>query len=149
LRGSRGREPGSPVPGQARRAPIHPDPRAMGFRVSARQHERELAMREALFMRVTWLVTVLIAGTSLGVPASATTANDPLPSWKDTGPKKAIVAFVHRVTKTGTSDFVPRSERIATFDNDGTLQCEQPMYVQVQFVADHVKALAPQHPDWA
>jgi hypothetical protein len=79
----------------------------------------------------------------------AAPAKDPLPSWTDTAHKRAIIAFVHRVTKTGTPDFVPRSARIATFDNDGTLQCEQPMYVQVQFVADHVKALAPQHPDWA
>src|SRR5262245_11785037 len=106
-------------------------------------------MRKAVYMRVIWLVVVLIVGTSLGAPASAATATDPLPSWKDTGPKKAIVAFVHRVTKTGTPDFVPRSARIATFDNDGTLQCEQPMYVQVQFVADRVKALAPQHPEWS
>jgi phosphoglycolate phosphatase-like HAD superfamily hydrolase len=73
---------------------------------------------------------------------------DLLPSWNDTVPKKAIVAFVERVTKEGSSDFVPPNERIATFDNDGTLWCEQPIYFQVAFALDRVKALAPQHPEW-
>src|SRR5687768_8935404 len=75
-------------------------------------------------------------------------AADPLPSWNETGPKKAIVAFVEKVTKEGSPDFVPMSERIATFDNDGTLWSEQPMYFQIYFVIDRVKALAPQHPEW-
>lgn len=75
-------------------------------------------------------------------------AQDPLPSWKDTGPKKAIVAFVEKVTKEGSPDFVTPSERIATFDNDGTLWAEQPMYTQLAFVIDQVKAMAPQHPEW-
>ena len=75
-------------------------------------------------------------------------AADPLPSWNDTAPKKAIVAFVERVTKEGSSDFVPVPERIATFDNDGTLWCEQPMYFQLLFALDRMKALAPQHPEW-
>src|ERR1700742_4843409 len=75
-------------------------------------------------------------------------AGDPLPSWNDTAPKKAIIAFVEKVTKEGTSDFVPVDQRIATFDNDGTLWVEQPMYVQLAFVLDRVKQLAPQHPDW-
>ncbi len=73
---------------------------------------------------------------------------DPLPSWKDTAPKQAIVAFVEKVTKPGTPDFVPVAERIATFDNDGTLWAEQPMYFQGLFLFDRVKALAPQHPEW-
>jgi phosphoglycolate phosphatase-like HAD superfamily hydrolase len=73
---------------------------------------------------------------------------DPLPSWNDTTPKKAIIAFVEKVTKEGTSDFVPIDQRIATFDNDGTLWVEQPMYVQLAFLLDRVKELAPQHPDW-
>ncbi len=75
-------------------------------------------------------------------------ADDPLPSWNDTDPKKAIVAFVDRVTKPGSSDLVPESDRIATFDNDGTLWAEQPMYFQLLFALDRVKALAPQHPEW-
>lgn len=79
---------------------------------------------------------------------TTTRAQDPLPSWNDTAPKKAIVAFVEKVTKEGSSDFVPLNERIATFDNDGTLWCEQPMYFQILFALDRVKALAPQHPEW-
>jgi hypothetical protein len=75
-------------------------------------------------------------------------AADPLPSWNDTAPKQAIVAFVEKVTKEGSPDFVPVAERIATFDNDGTLWAEQPIYVQFRFALDCVKALAPQHPEW-
>ena len=63
-------------------------------------------------------------------------------------PKQAIVDFVAKVTKEGSPDFVPPAERIATFDNDGTLWCEQPMYFQLLFALDRVKALAPQHPEW-
>jgi hypothetical protein len=73
---------------------------------------------------------------------------DPLPSWNDTGPKKAIVAFVEKVTKDGTKDFVPVPERIATFDNDGTLWAEKPVPFQLLFAIDQVKQLAPQHPEW-
>ena len=73
---------------------------------------------------------------------------DPLPSWNDTAPKKAIVAFVEKITKEGSADFVAAERRIATFDNDGTLWVEQPMYVQLAFVLDRVKRLAPQHPEW-
>jgi haloacid dehalogenase-like hydrolase len=75
-------------------------------------------------------------------------AQDPLPSWNDTAPKKAIVEFVAKVTKEGSPDFVPVAERIATFDNDGTLWCEKPLPVQLFFTLDRVKALAPQHPEW-
>jgi len=75
-------------------------------------------------------------------------AADPLPSWNDGAPKKAIMAFVEKVTKPGSPDFVPVPERIATFDNDGTLWCEQPVPVQLYFTLDRVKALAPQHPEW-
>ena len=75
-------------------------------------------------------------------------AADPLPSWNDGPAKAAIVAFVDKVTKQGSADFVPEADRIATFDNDGTLWAEQPMYVQLFFALDRVKALAPQHPEW-
>jgi phosphoglycolate phosphatase-like HAD superfamily hydrolase len=78
----------------------------------------------------------------------AALAVDPLPSWKDSAAKKAIVTFVERVSHEGSPDFVPVPERIATFDNDGTLWCEQPIPVQLFFVLDRVKALAPQHPEW-
>ena len=80
--------------------------------------------------------------------AAAGAAPDPLPSWNDTAAKKAIIAFVEKVTEPRSPDFVPAAERIATFDNDGTLWAEQPIYFQVQFAFDRVKALASQHPEW-
>jgi phosphoglycolate phosphatase-like HAD superfamily hydrolase len=85
---------------------------------------------------------------ALAFTTTVSLASDPLPSWNDTAPKKAIVAFVEKVTKEGSPDFVPVPERIATFDNDGTLWCEQPLPVQLYFALDRVKALAPQHPEW-
>jgi|APAra7269097635_1048570.scaffolds.fasta_scaffold00044_41 phosphoglycolate phosphatase-like HAD superfamily hydrolase len=96
----------------------------------------------------------LIRDAALGIaavllvaaPSSAQT--DPLPSWNDTAPKAAIVAFVEKVTKQGSPDFVPEPDRIAVFDNDGTLWVEHPMYTQLAFALDRVKALAPDHPEW-
>ena len=84
------------------------------------------------------------AATTSPQPAIA----DPLPSWNDSASKKAIVDFVGRVTRQGGPDFVAVSERIATFDNDGTLWSEQPLYFQLAFALDRVRALAPQHPEW-
>jgi phosphoserine phosphatase len=72
----------------------------------------------------------------------------PLASWNDGPAKQSILDFVRRVTAEGSPDFVPVAERIATFDNDGTLWCEQPLPVQAYFALDRVKALAPQHPEW-
>jgi phosphoglycolate phosphatase-like HAD superfamily hydrolase len=89
--------------------------------------------------------SVLAAG--LAAAASAQTA-DPLPSWNDTAAKKAIIEFVAKVTQEGSTEFVPAAERIAVFDNDGTLWSEQPLYFQLAFVLDRVKALAPGHPEW-
>jgi phosphoglycolate phosphatase-like HAD superfamily hydrolase len=80
--------------------------------------------------------------------ANAALAADPLPSWNDTGPKQALMAFVERVTKESSREFVPIAERIATFDNDGTLWAEQPIYFQLRFALDRIKALAPHHPEW-
>jgi phosphoglycolate phosphatase-like HAD superfamily hydrolase len=85
---------------------------------------------------------------ALAFTLTSARAADPLPSWNDTATKKAIVTFVEKVTKEGTPDFVPAPERIATFDNDGTLWAEQPIYVQFRFALDRVKILAPQHPEW-
>ncbi len=92
----------------------------------------------------------LVAAAFVGAMAFSTFAfaTDPLPSWNDGKPKQAIVNFVGKVTKPGTPDFVPIQQRIATFDNDGTLWCEQPLPVQLFFALDRVKALAPQHPEW-
>ena len=92
-------------------------------------------------------VTVLL--TIALTPAVAFAQSDPLPSWNDTAPKAAIVEFVEKVSKEGTADFVPGPERIAVFDNDGTLWVEHPMYTQLAFALDRVKALAPEHPEWA
>jgi phosphoserine phosphatase len=80
--------------------------------------------------------------------ASAAFAADPLPSWNDGPTKQSIISFVEKVTKEGSPTFVLPAERIATFDNDGTLWCEQPVPVQLYFALDRVKALAPQHPEW-
>ncbi len=88
----------------------------------------------------------LFASLSIGSPVLAQT--DPLPSWNDGATKKSITDFVAKVTTLGSPDFVPVPERVATFDNDGTLWCEQPMYTQLFFALDRVKALAPQHPEW-
>jgi phosphoserine phosphatase len=73
---------------------------------------------------------------------------DALPSWNDGPAKAAITQFVARTTTEGSPDFVPVDERIAVFDNDGTLWCEQPIYVELAFALARVKALAPQHPEW-
>jgi phosphoserine phosphatase len=84
------------------------------------------------------------------IACTLTTAHaaDPLPSWNDGPAKQSIIAFVEKVTMTGSPDFVPVPERIAVYDNDGTLWCEQPVPVQLFFAVDRVKALAPQHPEW-
>jgi len=91
----------------------------------------------------------VFAGSLLACVPARSSAADELPSWNDTDAKQAIVRFVERVTAPGTADFVPMAERIAVFDNDGTLWAEQPFYVQGLFAIDRVKALAPQHPEWA
>jgi phosphoglycolate phosphatase-like HAD superfamily hydrolase len=88
------------------------------------------------------------AALALCLAAAAAAAQDPLPSWNDGAAKKAITDFVARVTRKGGSEFVPQAERIAVFDNDGTLWCEQPMYFQFLFAIDRVRATADQHPEW-
>jgi phosphoserine phosphatase len=75
-------------------------------------------------------------------------ANGDLPSWQDTKIKTALITFVEKTTKQGSADYISPEERIAVFDNDGTLWSEQPSYVQLTFAIDRVKTLAPQHPDW-
>src|SRR5262249_40867225 len=80
--------------------------------------------------------------------ASPALAADPLASWNDGAAKKAIVDFVAAATRAGGPKFVPPAERIAVFDNDGTLWSEQPMYFQLAFALDRVRALAPANPTW-
>jgi phosphoserine phosphatase len=106
--------------------------------------------------RMTWLIAPVMLAAACGAPAgppsppaSATQAvADPLPSWNEGRPRTAILEFVKAVTTEGGPDFVPPPQRIATFDNDGTLWSEQPMYFQVLFVLDRVRALAADHPEW-
>jgi len=97
----------------------------------------------ALFCSLA-LTTAVAQAADSSTPLGA----GPLPSWNDGPAKKSIVEFVTKVTTAGSPDFVPVPERIATFDNDGTLWCEQPVPVQLYFALDRVKALAPQHPEW-
>jgi hypothetical protein len=95
--------------------------------------------------------SMLLAFASVCAAAATTSVaqtTDPLPSWNDGKATQAIVDFVAKVTKEGSPDFVPAAERIATFDNDGTLWAEQPMYFQLLFAIDRIKELAPQHPEW-
>ena len=101
-----------------------------------------MVMKRALF-------AVLTFGFALTFGGGATAQSvDPLPSWNNGKAKESIIEFVVKVTKKDSPDFVPPNERIATFDNDGTLWAEQPMYFQLLFALDRVKALAPQHPEW-
>lgn len=93
-----------------------------------------------------WLVRCLAV---LLLLTNAALAGDSLPSWNDTAPKQAIIRFVEQVNTPGAPGFVPETERIATFDVDGTLWSEQPGYVEQAFIYDRIKARAPQHPDWA
>ena len=95
--------------------------------------------------------TLLIAAAAV-VAAPAAFAQDrgqgdALPSWSG-APRTSILGFVQKVTASGSPDFVPVADRIAVFDNDGTLWSEQPTYFQAAFAFDRVKALAPQHPEW-
>jgi phosphoglycolate phosphatase-like HAD superfamily hydrolase len=95
--------------------------------------------------RMVVFVLFLIA---IGVFAHSAEAADPLPSWNDGPVKRSIIEFINHVTQAGSPDFVAPEERIATFDNDGTLWSEQPAYFQLFFAMDRVKALAPEHPKW-
>jgi hypothetical protein len=90
------------------------------------------------------MAITLAAALALALSAAA----EPLPSWNEKQAKRAIVDFVQRVTSDGGPDFVPMQKRIAVFDNDGTLWIEKPMYVQLAFALDRLKALALTHPEW-
>jgi phosphoglycolate phosphatase-like HAD superfamily hydrolase len=103
-------------------------------------------------MKVSRRRIVLTLGALVSLLAGSFAAlaqSDPLPSWNDGEHKVAILDFVAKVTKEGGPDFVAPAERIAAFDNDGTLWAEQPVYFEVAFAMDEVKRLAPQHPEWA
>jgi phosphoserine phosphatase len=101
-------------------------------------------MRNTHRLRLYLLVLLIIFGRA----ATAVCQNDPLPSWNEVASKKDIIDFVTRVTREGSPDFVPIDERIATFDNDGTLWTEQPMYTELAFTLQEVVKMAPKHPEW-
>ena len=89
----------------------------------------------------------LLAGMLVSLPAAAQGA-DPLPSWRDGPRRAALLDFVAAVTTPGGATFVPPAQRIAVFDNDGTLWVEQPAYTQLFFILDRIRDLAPRNPDW-
>jgi phosphoglycolate phosphatase-like HAD superfamily hydrolase len=100
--------------------------------------------------RFTAIGVLALAAACAPPPSTPSTpaAPDSLPSWHEGATRSAILSFVEDVTAPGSPSFVPKSERIAVFDNDGTLWSEQPMYVQLAFTLDRVKALATDHPEW-
>ena len=103
-----------------------------------------------MMMKIKYTPSIIVAALfcALAVTTAVAQSADPLPSWNEGKSKKSIVDFVAKVTKPGSPDFVPPAERIATFDNDGTLWAEQPLYFQLLFGIDRIKELAPQHPEW-
>ncbi len=105
--------------------------------------------RMSLFRAGVALAALVIVSACSTPPATPPIAVDPLPSWNDGDNKTAIIDFVNRVTDGVGPDFVPETDRIAVFDNDGCLWSEQPVYFQLIFAIDRVKALAPEHPEWA
>jgi len=111
---------------------------------SPRVRDRGHGMR---FIGRAFVAAVLFTTAALA-GAGSYAQGDPLPSWNDGGAKQGLLEFVARVTRDGGADFVPEARRIAVFDNDGTLWAEQPVYFQVAFALDRVKALAPEHPEW-
>jgi phosphoglycolate phosphatase-like HAD superfamily hydrolase len=98
--------------------------------------------------RRTLCAGLLSVALLVGDAVAQTDIADPLPSWNEGPAKRAIIDFVRKITREGAPDYVRPAERIATFDNDGTLWAEQPVYFQVQFALDRVRALAGQHPEW-
>ena len=99
-------------------------------------------------MKRTLLAILALSFVLATVGLEAGQSADPLPSWTDSNAKQSIIGFISKVTTTGSPDFVLPAERIAVFDNDGTLWSEQPMYFQLFFAVDRVKTLAPKHPEW-
>ncbi len=99
-------------------------------------------------MRIPFKRLIMFALLGGLAATAAAQSADPLPSWNDGKTKQSILDFVAKVTREGSPEFVPPAERIATFDNDGTLWAEQPLYFQIIFAIDRVKTLAPEHPEW-
>lgn len=109
-------------------------------------NSRAKGWRRRTFMAAAASLALMLAAPALALAADAPPAD--LPSWNDGEAKSAIIDFVTRVTSEGGPDFVAKADRIAVFDNDGTLWTEQPMYFQGMFINDRIKAMAPDHPEW-
>ena len=109
-----------------------------------------MTLLNRLISRRHWLAAAALSGllAACAPMPGALPAGDPLPSWNEGANKQRIVDFVKAVSTEGSKDFVPPPERIAVFDNDGTLWLEYPLYTQFVFVLDRIKAMAPQHPEW-
>ncbi len=109
-----------------------------------------MTLLNRLISRRHWLAAAALSGllAACAPMPGALPAGDPLPSWNEGANKQRIVDFVKGVSTEGSKDFVPPPERIAVFDNDGTLWIEYPLYTQFVFVLDRIKAMAPQHPEW-
>jgi hypothetical protein len=105
-------------------------------------------MKSILRPLLTGVVLLFSTARLAGQTTPTANVGDPLPSWNDGDARTALITFVTQVTTTGLPTFVPPADRVATFDNDGTLWSEQPIYFQFQFALDRVKALAPEHPEW-
>jgi hypothetical protein len=115
-----------------------------------------LFFKQKIMKKSVFILLVLFAfvackdngDTKTGLAATTQDVMDPLPSWNEGATKQAILDYVNGVTTEGSANFIPVSERIATFDNDGNLWSEQPAYFQLFFAIDRIKALAPEHPEW-
>lgn len=107
-----------------------------------------LKYKISLSILLLFAFSLIIFGFTRLRQGATVNAKDPLPSWNEGASKKAIIDFVTKTTKKGSADFVPVADRIACFDNDGTLWSEQPIYFQLAFAFDRIKGLAPQHPEW-
>jgi phosphoglycolate phosphatase-like HAD superfamily hydrolase len=119
-----------------------------GARYSRPQRMPRTRRLPAQALRTTLLLGTAAALCSSAFLLAARGEGDVLPSWTDSGAKRAIVGFVTQAATAGGPRFIAEPERIAVFDNDGTLWAEQPLYVQFIFALDRIKALAPQHPEW-
>jgi hypothetical protein len=143
--------PGTPVAFGSGHRPSHQghrfrvmfwEPPLLMLDYQSRQSNNQVSIMKHVF------VAILAVGLATAIASFAEAQSaDPLPSWNEGQLKSAITHFVTRVTAKGSPDFVPSEQRIATFDNDGTLWAEQPV-VQLEFVAYQIKKMAPQHPEW-
>jgi hypothetical protein len=105
-------------------------------------------MKTSYFLLIAVIVTLTSCTKQQEEPKTEVAPIDPLPSWNEGTSKKSIIDFVTKTTTDGSADFIPVTDRIACFDNDGTLWSEQPLYFQFIFALDRVKELSPQHPEW-